>query len=84
METCIATLDNGNHGFVFASGLGAITVMTSLLESGDHILSGDDIYGGTNRLFQQCLSKQQIKVSFADVIDTDKFMASIQPNTKVY
>lgn len=83
MEVCLAALENAKHGFAFASGLGATTVLTSLLKAGDHIVSGDDIYGGTNRFFQKCLSMQNIEVTFADVTDANNVIDAIKPNTKV-
>lgn len=52
LEECLAALDGGKHGFTFASGLGTTTTLISLLSSGDHIISSDDVYGGTNRLFR--------------------------------
>lgn len=83
LETCLAALEDGKHGFTFSSGLGAITAVTGLLETGDHVISGDDVYGGTNRFFQKCLVKQGIKVSFVDLIDTKNLLAALQPNTKM-
>ncbi|XP_029041703.1 putative cystathionine gamma-lyase 2 [Osmia bicornis bicornis] len=83
LETCLATLENGKYGFVFSSGLGANTVLCSLLKAGDHIISGDDIYGGTNRFFQRCLSSQNIAVSFVDMSDVNNIIANIKPNTKM-
>lgn len=55
LETCLAKLDGGKHGLAFASGLGATTAITQMLSSGDNILSADDIYGGTNRLFSKII-----------------------------
>lgn len=52
LEECIASLDNGKHGMCFASGLGATTCIFAMLSHGDHIVCGDDMYGGTNRLFR--------------------------------
>lgn len=52
MEECLAALDGGKHALVFASGLGATTTIVSLLSKGDHIVSTDDVYGGTNRLLR--------------------------------
>lgn len=52
LEECLAALDNGKYGLTFASGLGATTTIVSLLSNGDHIVSSDDLYGGTNRLLR--------------------------------
>ena len=76
-------MDNGKHAMVFSSGLGATTALTSLLEAGDHIVCGDDVYGGTNRFFQKCAPKQSINVSFVDVCDADLVIQAVKPNTKV-
>lgn len=83
METCLTALEGGKHGFAFSSGLGAITAIAGLLQSGDHVISGDDVYGGTNRFFQKCLVKQGIEISFVDLTDTKNLLAALQPNTKV-
>lgn len=81
LQTCLAALEDGKHGFVFSSGLGATTVLISLLNAGDHIISGDDIYGGTNRFFKNCL--KNISVTFVDMIDINNIITNIQPNTKM-
>lgn len=79
----MASLENGKHGLVFASGLGATTALAALLESGDHLLCCDDVYGGTNRYFKQCLSKNSISVTFTDATSVKNVVNAIQPNTKV-
>ncbi|XP_046816116.1 cystathionine gamma-lyase isoform X2 [Vespa crabro] len=83
LEACLTALEGGKHGFTFSSGLGAITAITGLLQTGDHIISGDDVYGGTNRLFRNCLVKQGVKISFVDLTDVENLAAAIQPNTKM-
>ncbi|KAG7212060.1 hypothetical protein KM043_012415 [Ampulex compressa] len=83
LEACMAALENGKHGFAFSSGLGATMVVTSLLKAGDHLVSGDDVYGGTSRLFQKCLDTQGVKVSFVDMTEARNVIAAIQPNTKM-
>ncbi|XP_012527021.1 putative cystathionine gamma-lyase 2 [Monomorium pharaonis] len=83
LETCLAALENGKHGICYSSGLGALTAITSLMEAGDHIVAGDDLYGGTNRYIQKCLSKQGIKYTFVDMTDVQNVIDAIQPNTKM-
>ncbi|KAL2716891.1 cystathionine gamma-lyase [Vespula squamosa] len=83
LETCLTVLEGGKHGFAFSSGLGAITAIAGLLQNGDHIISGDDVYGGTNRFFQKCLVKQGVEISFVDLTDIKNFLAALQPNTKM-
>ncbi|XP_054016819.1 putative cystathionine gamma-lyase 2 [Hylaeus anthracinus] len=83
LETCLAALDGGKHGMVFSSGLGALTTIASLLKAGEHIISGDDVYGGTNRYFQKCLTLHNIEVTFVDMTDLNNVVAAIKPNTKM-
>lgn len=83
LEECLASLDSGKHGLAFASGLGATTAAISLLSSGDHIISGDDVYGGTNRLFSQVTSRFGIEPTFVDTTKPERVEAAIRPNTKV-
>lgn len=52
LEKCLASLDNGKYGLTFSSGLGASTAILTMLSNGDHMVVGDDIYGGTNRLIR--------------------------------
>lgn len=83
MERCIASLDNGKYGLTFSSGLGASTVISQLLSSGDHIVSCDDVYGGTNRYFSKVVARQGIEVDFVDATNLDNLKKAIKPNTKV-
>ncbi|KYM93828.1 PREDICTED: putative cystathionine gamma-lyase 2 [Cyphomyrmex costatus] len=83
LETCLAALENGKHAFCFSSGLGALTAITGLLEAGDHLVVGDDLYGGTNRYIQKCSSKQGVKYTFVDMTDIQNVIDAIQPNTKM-
>lgn len=83
LETCLANLEGGKYGMVFASGLGATTSVLSMLSTGDHVISGDDIYGGTNRLFSKVIARFGIEISFVDTTDVQKVQEAIQSNTKV-
>ncbi|XP_043286466.1 cystathionine gamma-lyase [Venturia canescens] len=83
LEECLAALENGKHGLVFSSGLGVTTALTSLLSSGDHIICGDDVYGGTNRYFRQCASRFGIETSFIDGTDPQNIINALQKNTKM-
>ncbi|XP_011685038.1 PREDICTED: cystathionine gamma-lyase [Wasmannia auropunctata] len=83
LETCLAALDDGTHGLCFSSGLGATTAIAALLETGDHLIAGDDLYGGTNRFIQKCLSKQGVKYTFVDMTDVQNVIEAIKPNTKM-
>lgn len=83
LQTCLAALENAKHGYTFASGLGATTVICSLLKPGDHLLSGDDIYGGTNRYFQRCLATNDVLVTFVDMSDANNIIDNLKSNTKM-
>ncbi|CAB0029575.1 unnamed protein product [Trichogramma brassicae] len=83
LETCLAALDNGKHAVVFSSGLGALTGLLAMLETGDHVVCGDDVYGGTNRFFKRCASKQGIETSFVDACNVDHFLGAVKPSTKM-
>lgn len=68
---------------MFSSGLGATTVITQLLKAGDHIVSIDDVYGGTNRLFQKVVTKFALEISFVDMTNPENLSKAMKPNTKV-
>jgi len=83
LEKCLAALDNGKYGLTFASGLGATTAITQLLSTGDHILCGDDVYGGTNRLFNKVIHNQGVQVDMVDLTNLDNLENAIKKNTKL-
>lgn len=76
-------MDNGKFGLTFSSGLGAGTVISQLLSNGDHIVSCDDVYGGTNRYFSKVVMRQGIQVDFVDATNLDNIKKAIKENTKV-
>ncbi len=82
-EECIATLESGKYGFAFASGLSASFVILHLFKSGDHIVAGDDMYGGTFRLFDKVLKPNNYEFSFVDLSRPENLTAAIKPNTKL-
>lgn len=83
LETCLASLDDAKYGLCFASGLGATTAIVHLLNAGDHIVSSDDIYGGTNRYFSKCAGRMNIETTFVDATDVNNIAKAIKPNTKL-
>lgn len=83
LERCLASLEHAKHGLVYASGLAATHNVTHLLSYGDHILSFDDLYGGTNRLFRDCVMPRGIDVTFVDCTDLKKVEAAFTPRTKL-
>lgn len=83
-ERCIANLESGHRAFAFASGMAAIATVLELLQPGDHIVTMDDLYGGTYRLFEH-VRKQSAHLSFSyvDMTDISAIQAAIRPNTKM-
>jgi cystathionine gamma-lyase len=82
LETSIAALERGKFGFAFASGCAAMDTLLHLLNVGDHVISVDDVYGGTSRLFRSVWSKHGLEVSFVDM--TKESVADyVKPNTRV-
>ena len=83
-ERCVADLESGSQAFAFASGLAAISTVLELLDANSHIVSGDDVYGGTFRLFERVRSKSAgHRFSFVDLTDPKKLVAAITPQTKL-
>jgi cystathionine gamma-lyase len=83
-ERCIADLENGAHGYAFASGMAATATILELLDSGAHIVAGDDLYGGTFRLFERVRKRSAgLEVSFVDLTRPTDFEAAIRPETKL-
>lgn len=83
MENVLAKLENGKHGLTFSSGLGATTALIGMFKAGDNIIIGDDIYGGTFRLFSKVATKFNIEITLADLSDINNLPKAIKPNTKV-
>ena len=83
LETALAALENGKHGLCFASGLAATTTVLCMLKAGDEILAGDDLYGGTIRLFNRVFSNFNIKTNYVDGRDAKNFESAITKNTKL-
>ena len=82
-ETTLAALEGGHGALAFASGMAATHCATMLLNSGDHILAGSDIYGGTYRLLHKIVDRSGIDVTLVSSSNLDKLAAAIQPNTKM-
>jgi cystathionine gamma-lyase len=83
-ERCIAGLEGGTRGFAFASGLAATSTLLELLDTGDHVVAMDDVYGGTFRLFERVRRRSAgLDFSWVDLTDPAQFEASIRPNTKM-
>src|SRR5580693_10126629 len=69
LETCVAALEGGTHGFAFSSGLGATSTLLHTLKTGDHVLCGDDVYGGTFRLLDKVMKPMGIAHTMLDLGD---------------
>lgn len=84
LERCLATLENGVKGFAFGSGLAAIGTIMETLNTGDHIIASDDLYGGTYRLFENVRKRSAgLSFSFVDCTNPQNIIDAIQPNTKM-
>ena len=83
-ERCIANLESGTRGWAFASGLAAMATALDGLDSGSHVLSSDDLYGGTFRLFERVRRRSaNLDFSFIDMSDPNTVEKAIRPNTRM-
>ena len=83
-ERCVASLEGGSRGFAFASGMAATSTLLEMLDSGDHVVAVDDLYGGTYRLFERVRRRSAgLDFSFVDLTDLAAFEAAITPKTKL-
>ncbi|PIX27049.1 MAG: cystathionine gamma-synthase [Chloroflexi bacterium CG_4_8_14_3_um_filter_45_15] len=83
LEDTLARLEGGKAGFAFATGMAAETTIMHLLKTGDHIISGDDIYGGTYRLFQNVMPAFGLEFTFLRLNDRARIEEAIKPNTRM-
>jgi cystathionine gamma-lyase len=82
-EACLANLEQGVRGFAFASGCAATTTVLHLLKAGDHVIAGDDLYGGTVRLFDRVFANNGIEFTYADLSNIKNFEKAKRKNTKL-
>ena len=83
VETNLAALEGGTAARVFASGMAAINAITSMLKTGDHVVAGHNLYGGTPRLFNQVLANFGLTFTYVDTSDLSKVEAAFQKNTRL-
>jgi cystathionine beta-lyase/cystathionine gamma-synthase len=84
LEECVAALEGADYGLAFASGLAATTAVMSLLSPGDHVVAGDDLYGGSYRLFDKVLPRTGgLEFTFADTTDPASVERALRPETKL-
>jgi cystathionine gamma-lyase len=82
LERNVAALEGGVHGFAFSSGMGCLDSIMKLFKSGDHIVCGENVYGGTFRLFDKILSNYGLCFSFVDTRDPQLIADACRPNTR--
>ena len=84
LEECMADLEGGGKAFAFASGMAATATVLELLDSGDHVISMDDLYGGTYRLFENVRKRSSnLEFSFVDLSNIETLKENLKPNTKM-
>lgn len=83
LENNIAALENGQHALCFSSGMGAIDAVIKLMKPGDEIITGDDIYGGSYRMFSKIYEPFGIKFHYINLYDADNIKQYINANTKM-
>ncbi|MCI2034127.1 MAG: aminotransferase class I/II-fold pyridoxal phosphate-dependent enzyme [Lactobacillus sp.] len=81
-ETAVATLEGGEFGFLYSTGMAAIASVLEIFSQGDHLVVTKFVYGGTFRILEDVLSRFGISHTFVDPTDLDALEAAIQPNTK--
>ena len=83
-ERCVADLESGTRGFAFASGVAATATALDLLDSGDHVVAGNDLYGGTFRLFERVRKRSAgLSFTFTDLANADSLRAALTPRTRM-
>jgi len=83
LEKCVAKLEGGQYGLAFASGLAATDTVLRLANNGDHVLAGNDVYGGTFRLFDKVLRRFGLDFDFVDTTDPESVADSLTPSTRM-
>jgi cystathionine beta-lyase/cystathionine gamma-synthase len=83
LEGNVASLESGRFGVAFASGLAALDTVAKLFSAGDHIVSGEGVYGGSYRLFSQVTARFGVDFTFVDSGDPDALRRAVRPNTRM-
>jgi len=83
LEECLASLEMGRYGLAFSSGMAATTTILLSLKKGDHVIAGDDIYGGTYRLFEQVLRNYGLQFTYVNPENPDNVEKAIRKNTRL-
>src|ERR1700704_5119388 len=83
LERNVATLEGGRHGFAFGSGLAAVDATLKLLSEGDHVVCGENVYGGTHRQMTHIWARLGLQFTFVDGAVTAEIAAAVTPQTKM-
>ncbi len=83
LEACLAALEGAKHAVAFGSGCAATTTILLTLKSGDHVLVGDDVYGGTFRIFDKVMKDFGVEATFLDMTDPAKLREALRKNTRL-
>ncbi len=83
LETNLASLEGGTSAHAFASGMAAIAALVTLLKTGDHVVCGENVYGGTPRLFNRIVAGYGIEFTYVDTTDPEALRAALRPNTRL-
>ncbi|MFB2118562.1 cystathionine gamma-synthase [Parapedobacter sp. 2B3] len=83
LEDCLAALENGAYGLAFSSGMAATETVLKLLKPGDEVITGDDLYGGSYRIFTKVFEKYGIKFHFVDTAQPEHVAEKINDNTRL-
>ncbi len=83
LEQCLAALEGATHGIAFGSGCAATTAVLLTLQSGDHVLVGDDVYGGTFRIFDKVMKQFGVEATFLDMSDPARVREAMRPSTRL-
>ena len=82
-ERCVASLEGATHGFAFASGLASLDSTLKLLRAGDHVISGENVYGGSHRLMERVYAGLGLSFTFVDMRDVRNVERAVTPATKL-
>lgn len=83
LQTQLAALEGGDHALCFSSGLASTDAVLNLFQSGDHVIAGNDLYGGSYRLFEKVATYRGLEFSFIDLADEQLLRDTIRPETKL-
>jgi cystathionine beta-lyase/cystathionine gamma-synthase len=83
LERCVASLEGGTHGFAFGSGLAALDTVLKLLSAGDHVVAGENLYGGSHRMMERIYGRFGLTFSFVDMRDPERVAKAITPKTRM-